>query len=114
MRGNVKLRMPAAERRVIIGSILIMEFPTLTERIVDADSPCHALFSLDIWEDFCGVLESYRALSHGVGDGEKVDESSWDTLLATLSASKSPSVHLQDDWSDLFPPMRNRVNGVQQ
>lgn len=47
----------------------------LTERVVDAHSPCHALLSLDGREDFGGVLECDWALSEGVADGEEVDES---------------------------------------
>ena len=47
----------------------------LTECVVDADGPGHALLTLDGGEHFGGVLESDRSFSHGVGDGKDVDES---------------------------------------
>ena len=45
-----------------------------TKGVVDADSPCHALLTLDGWEDFSGVLECNWSFSERVGDREEVDE----------------------------------------
>lgn len=60
MRGNVRLRIPA--RKVSYYSPYRFS-RALTESIVDADSPCHTLLSLDGWENFGRILESYRALT---------------------------------------------------
>lgn len=60
MRGNVRLRIPA--RKVSYYSPYRFS-RALTESVVDADSPCHTLLSLDGWENFGRILESYRALT---------------------------------------------------
>ena len=45
-----------------------------TKGVVDADSPCHALLTLDRREDFSGVLEGNGSFAERVGDREDVDE----------------------------------------
>jgi len=53
---------------------LMMSLGKLTKGVVDADSPCHALLTLDGWEHFSGVLECHRSFSERVCDREEVDE----------------------------------------
>lgn len=48
----------------------------LTESVVDADSPSHALLTLDGGEHLGRVLESHRTFTQRVADGEQVDEPS--------------------------------------
>ena len=45
-----------------------------TKGVVDADSPRHALLTLDRREDFSGVLEGNGSFAERVGDREDVDE----------------------------------------
>lgn len=73
IRGNVRLKIPA--RKVSYYSNSQRFASSLTKSVVDADSPCHTLLSLNGWEDFGRILESYRTLTEGIGDGEKIDES---------------------------------------
>jgi len=47
----------------------------LTKGVVDADSPGHALLTLNSGEHFSGVLKRDGAFTQRVGNGEKVDES---------------------------------------
>ena len=49
-------------------------FKALTKGVVDADSPCHALLTLNGREDFGGVLEGNGSFSERVGDREQVNE----------------------------------------
>ena len=72
--GNVKPRIPA--------EIVVSKSPQdrhtfrrLTKSVVDANSPSHALLTLDGGEHFSGVLEGYWTFSHRVHDGEQVYES---------------------------------------
>ena len=46
----------------------------LTKGIVDADSPGHALLTLDGWKYFGRVLKRDRAFAQRVGNCEKIDE----------------------------------------
>lgn len=46
----------------------------LTEGVVNAHSPGHALLTLNVGEDLGRVLEGNRSLTQGVGNSEEVDE----------------------------------------
>lgn len=46
----------------------------LTEGVVDADGPGHALLTLDGRENFGRVLESDGSFAQRIGDCEEVDE----------------------------------------
>lgn len=58
---------------------------TLTKGVVNADSPCHTLLTLDGWENFGGVLESYWAFTQRVRDGEEVNKTSIVVSIVILS-----------------------------
>lgn len=68
--GKVNPRIPAAKlaivRRIFDFSAPFLRLQALTERVVDAHDPCHALLSLNGGEDLGGVLESDRTFTHGV------------------------------------------------
>lgn len=57
IRGNVRLRIPASENVSQITADPDMRM--LTESVVDADSPSHALLTLDGGEYLGGILESH-------------------------------------------------------
>ena len=72
IRGKVKLRTPATkdyER-----NIDELTSRTLTEGIVDANSPSHSLLSLYGREYLGRILESDWPFAQGVANGEEVDE----------------------------------------
>lgn len=73
MRGKVKLRMPATNN-VSQTELQDLELGGLTEGVVDADGPSHALLTLDRGEDLGRVLEGHRAFTQRVADREQVDE----------------------------------------
>ena len=53
----------------------------LTESVVDAYRPCHALLTLDRREDLSRVLECHWSFSERVADGEEVhEEHDWPDL----------------------------------
>jgi hypothetical protein len=75
IRGKVKLRTPA--RGYCVSDISVdLGFGVLTERVVNADSPRHSLFTLNIGKHLCRILERDWSFTQGIADGEKIDESS--------------------------------------
>jgi hypothetical protein len=73
MRGKVKLRIPARNNISQI-ELRDLEPGGLTEGVVNANGPSHALLTLDRGEDFGRVLEGHRAFTQRVADREQVDE----------------------------------------
>ena len=55
-----------------------------TKGVVDADSPRHALLTLDRREDFSGVLEGNGSFAERVGDREDVNEPA--TVISTVDS----------------------------
>jgi hypothetical protein len=74
IRGNVKLRIPAVQcvSKIAVGASI----EVLTESVVDADGPGHALLTLDCGEHLGGVLECHWPFAQRVADGEQVDKPS--------------------------------------
>jgi hypothetical protein len=69
----------------------------LTEGVVDADSPCHALLTLNRREDFGRVLECDRSFSERVHNCEEVDEPM--RIVSTVKIALDEDYNSQHDWS---------------
>jgi len=65
----------------------------LTKGVVDADSPCHALLTLDCREDFGRVLECDRSFSKRVHDCEEIDESMRMVSIVTTKFRQTNVTH---------------------
>jgi hypothetical protein len=74
MAGKVKLRIPAVNKMSAISQPNITISPSLTEGVVDANCPGHALLTLDSRENFSRILEGDGTFSERVHDCEEVDK----------------------------------------
>lgn len=74
IRGKVILRTPAT-KHLISGVPMETTFNMLTECVVNANSPSHALLSLNSGEHLSRILKSDRSLAQRIHDGKEVDES---------------------------------------
>lgn len=83
MRGKVKPRTPATN----VSVVYITHDSQLTESVVNAHGPGHALLTLNGGEDFGRVLEGNGAFAEGIADGKEVDEKSNWANLGTLRST---------------------------
>lgn len=99
IRGNVKLRTPAAKKQVSNEFFADLD-PTHTEEVVDKHSPSHTLLTLDGREDLSRVLESDGAFTKRVGNREEVDEAA-KNFESAFARFFSSAHNLQDNRTDL-------------